>query len=61
MITKLSESFDLCQTEGLEEPFATLGRDKLKGTAGMAPGGKVGSEVANKDEHAYIDVLFLSN
>ena len=38
---------------GLVQPFALSA--ELKGSAAQAPGGKV----ANKDEHAYIDVLLL--
>jgi hypothetical protein len=47
--------------KGLEQSFVTLGRDELKGSAGLVPGGEMGGEVANKDEHVYIDVLLLFN
>jgi hypothetical protein len=54
---------------GLAQPFVLSAEiaerfsytEAAEGSAAQAPGGKVGGKVANKDEHAYIDVLFLIN
>ena len=35
--------------------LSPLGRDELKGSAGLVPGGEVGNA------HAYLDVFFLFN
>jgi hypothetical protein len=48
------EKVRFCQTEGLEQPFALSAEMNSKVQLGWP-------QVANKDEHAYIDIFFLFN